>query len=542
MIREGLVAGELREKPGFVEANEAKIRELEDYEHKLRRRDIVAGEEEQVAFYDERLPENLYTLTGVLDWYRKKASQNEREALEMSEDFLLARTPDLDADAYPDTLTLDGLTLPVEYHFDPEAGRDGVTLCVPVEVLNQVPEAALEWLVPGLLREKLETLLRGLPKARRRHFVPVPDFVQALMETLKPGAEPLLPALTRELQRMTGVRVEQEEWPVDELPPHLRFHVRVVDGDETLAEGTDLAELKQRFADQAREAVADETEEETLAGTDWCFGELPPVREVARAGVTVRLFPGLHDRGKDVALEFWPEQAEADWQHPWGVARLCLLRLSDPTRELRGKLKRLPGFQKAAGELKGLPEEALLRLARDHFEAGAGIRDAEAFHAALSRHRGSFVQRAEERLEQFSQWLVDYRRIRARLDKDFPLAWAHAHRDLKTQLGELFYPGFLLEVPGDWLARYPVYLKAIDERLERMGGRIGQDRAAVAELEAFREQYRQRAGDRPLWQQPEPLVTFRWMLEEYRVSVFAQQLGTKVSVSPKRLRKQWEQC
>ena len=542
MIREGLVAGEVRDKPAFLEHNEQKIRELEDYEHKLRRRDILAGEEEQVAFYSEHLPEGLYTLTGLLDWYRNKATQAEREALEMSEDFLLARTPDLDEDAYPDTLTLDGLTLPVEYHFDPQAGRDGATLRVPVEVLNQVPEPALAWLVPGLLREKLETLLRGLPKARRRHFVPVPDFVQALMETLTPGAESLLPALTRELQRMTGVRVEQEEWPVDELPAHLRFHVRVVDGDETLAEGTDLAELKERFADQAREAVAEDAQAETIAGTDWCFDTLPPTREVERGGVTLRLYPGLQDRGRDVALEYFADAPEADWHHHWGVARLLLLRLPDQTRELRGKIKRLPGFQKAAGDFSELTEEALLRLAADHFGAGDGIRDDQAFHAALSRHRSNFVQQAEQRLQAWSQWLVDYRRIRARLDKDFPLAWAHAHRDLKVQLGELFHPGFLLDVPGEWLQRYPRYLEAIDQRLERLGGRIGQDRAAVAELEGFREQYQRRAGDRPLWQQPEPLVTFRFMLEEYRVSLFAQQLGTKVSVSPKRLRKQWELC
>jgi ATP-dependent helicase HrpA len=542
MIREGLVAGEVREKPAFLEHNEQKIRELEDYEHKLRRRDILAGEEEQVAFYQARLPDNLYTLTGLLDWYRNKAGPAEREALEMSEDVLLARTPELDADAYPDTLTIAGLTLPVEYRFDPEAGRDGATLRVPVEVLNQVPDTALEWLVPGLLREKLETLLRGLPKARRRHFVPVPDFAQALMETLTPATEPLLPALTRELQRMTDVRVEQEEWPLDELPAHLRFHVRVVDGDATLAESTDLGELRARFADQAREAVATDAQAETLAGADWCFDTLPPVQEVERAGVTVRLYPGLLDRGRDVALEYWPDAVEADWHHRWGVARLLLLRLPDQTRALRDTVKRLPGFQKAAGEFKELAEDALLRLAADHFGAGPDIRDDQSFYAALSRHRSNFVHEAETRLENWSRWLVDYRRLRARLDKDFPLAWAHAHRDLKDQLNELFHAGFLLDVPADWLQRYPRYLEAIDQRLERLGGRIGQDRSAVNELETFREQYQRRAGDRPLWQQPEPLVTFRFMLEEYRVSLFAQQLGTRVSVSPKRLRKQWELC
>lgn len=546
LIREGLVAGQVSREPDFLRANRERLADLEAYEHKLRRRDLIADEETRFAFYDARLPEGLYTLTHLENWYRRRATPAEQQALLMTEADLLVRDPELSDVAFPDTLDCGGLQLPLEYSFDPSGSRDGVTLLVPVEVLNQVSAERLEWLVPGLLAEKLEALIRALPKSQRRHFVPVPDYVRALLDVLVPGDMPLLPAVINELARMSGVRVEREAWQPAQIPAHLHFNVRVLEGDQLLAEGRDVAALQKRFAERAVAAVAAEQDSEPLTGTDWVFDTLPPVEEVARGGVTLRVWPALQDQGKSVAAALFQTAEEAAWHHPWGVARLLLLRQGEQVRMLRRTAGQLPGFQKMAADKsalgRGVLEDALLRCARGHFPGVDAVRDAGAFNDCLTAGRGDFVAASERRLRDWGALLADYRHIVVTLEKQFPLAWAHAHRDIKAQLTGLFYPGFLLAVPETWLLEYPRYVKALLHRLDRLGGQIGKDRALVAELEALTAQLNTRAGDRPLWQWPEALQQYRWMLEEYRVSLFAQQLGTRLPVSAKRLRKQWEAC
>jgi ATP-dependent helicase HrpA len=547
MIREALVAGQLSHEPAFVTANRERLERLEGMEHKLRRRDILVDEESRFAFYDQRLPEGLYTLVHLQNWYRQRASDEQRAALLMDDDFLLSRRPDLREDAFPDTLELDGVRLPLQYSFDPSGEHDGVTVLVPVAALGQLDEQRLAWLVPGLLREKLEALIRGLPKARRRHFVPVPDYVNALMEALQPG-QPLLAAMTRELQRITGVRVEQEEWPGSQLSAHLRMNLRVLDDKGgTLAEGRDLAVLRERFADQARAAALDTHAPPEPEDRQWSFGSVAACEEREQGGVLLRHYPALVDRGDRVALQRFSDAADADWQHGYAVARLVLLRLAEQTRQLRRFAGQQPGFQKLKAEKSALArqalEHALLRATSDHFHLHRDpVRDEAAFQARLEQGRGDFVPAAEVALQGWGRLFADYRGVMARLEKNFPLAWAHAHRDIKAQLAALFSEDFLLAVPDEWLAEYPRYLAALGQRLEKLAGQTGKDRAASAELEAYREQYQRRAGDTPIWRQPEPLRRFRWMLEEYRVSVFAQPLGTRMPVSAKRLNRQWEAC
>tara|TARA_A100001391_G_scaffold147541_2_gene104974 strand:- start:518 stop:4369 length:3852 start_codon:yes stop_codon:yes gene_type:complete len=546
MIREGLVAGQLSREPAFVKANRERLEQLEAMEHKLRRRDILVDEEARVAFYDERLPDGLYSLTHLDTWYRKQATEAQRRALHMDDDFLLSRNPEVGEEAFPDRLELDGLSLPLEYSFDPTGDTDGVTLVLPAPALGQVDDWRLDWLVPGLLREKLEALIRGLPKARRRHFVPVPDFVTALMEALSPD-QPLLPAMTRALQRITGVRVEQEEWPVDRLADHLRMNVRVVDDQgNTLREGRDPAALRRAFAEQVAAAPTVDDEPE-LEGRDWCFGTLPDSEERQQGGLRLRHYPALEDRGDRVALRRCADAADAAWYHGYGCARLALLALGDQVRGLKRFAGQRPGFQKLKAEKSELGrqglERVLLRIAAEHFHFhDQPVRDADSWRARFDAGRGGFVAAAEKALSDYGDLFAAYRDTMARLEKNFPLAWAHAHRDLKTQLADLFGDDFPLAPESEWLREYPRYLAAVTQRLEKLGGQIGRDRALVAELEDYRERFQRRAGDTPVWRQPEPLRLFRWMMEEYRVSLFAQPLGTRVTVSAKRLNKQWEAC
>jgi ATP-dependent helicase HrpA len=547
MIREGLVAGELTREPEFVAANRERLQRLEEMEHKLRRRDILVDEETRFLFYDQRLPSGLYTLAHLETWYKKQADEHQRQALFMDDEFLLSHSPDLQGGAFPDELEWDGMRLPLEYSFDPTGDRDGVTVIVPAGALQQLHAERLAWLVPGLLREKLEALIRGLPKARRRHFVPVPDYVAALQESLSPD-QPLLPAMTRELQRMTGVRVEQKEWREDQLPGHLRMNVRVTDGQgKVLAEDRDLARLQQRFEALAGERDASPAREEVVSGRTWVFGTLPACQESEQGGVVFRRYPALRDRGEEVALEHYADADDAHWWHGIGCARLMLLALNEQVRGLKRFAGQQPGFQKLKAEksamARGALDQALLRATVSHFRLhDQPLRDEAAFRARLDQGRGEFVPAVEQALRTWGELFAAYRRVMQRLEKNFPLAWAHAHRDLKQQLADLFSDDFLLTVPKEWLDEYPRYLAAVEQRLEKLGGQIGRDRAVVAELEEFRERYHRRAKDTPPWRQSEALRLYRWMMEEYRVSVFAQPLGTRVPVSAKRLNRQWEAC
>lgn len=549
MIREGLVMGHLHREPPFVKANRERFETLEDMEHKLRRRDILVDEEARVAFYDARLPGDIHTVAGLMNWYNKRATAEQKEALFMDDGFLLSRSPDLGNDQFPDQLKLDGLRLPLEYSFDPTGERDGVTLIVPLAALNQISESRLDWLVPGLLREKLEALIRALPKARRRHFVPVPDYVSALMETLSPD-EPLLPAMTRELQRMSGLRIEQEEWQTANLADHLRMFIQVVDRVDghrkVLAQGRNLGEVKDRLVSVTRDLPKPKQETPAVRGQEWLFGDIPESQEQDLGGMTVRRFPALVDTGNDVELQFLDDEADAAWAHRWGTARLLGFKLTVQLRDLRKQAAQMAGFQKLKTE-KGVMarqalDHALLRVLAEHFQLHEPVRSEAAFRDRLNDHRGDFVPWAQHQLSIMGKLFAHYRQLMGKLEKNFPLAWAHAHRDIKQQLACLFPDDVLLQMPWEWLQEYPRLLAAIDHRLEKLGGQIGKDRTLSAELEAYSKQHETRAAGVPLWKQSEPLQQYFWMLQEYRVSLFAQQLGTKLSVSAKRLNKQWELC
>lgn len=556
LIREGLVEGGLSRAPDFVRANRQLIETLQEVENKLRRRDLLADEEKQAGFYDRHLPDGLLTLSDLEIWLRRTASAAQKSALLMDEAFLI--DADISADEYdfPETLDVDGALFQLEYQFSPTGSADGITLIAPVQALALLTQVRLEWLVPGLLREKIEALIRALPKARRRHFVPVPDFVRALMDTLltatsKPSDEPLLSAMTRELQRMSGVRVEQDEWPLASLPPHLRFHIRVMDGDDVLAQGQDLGALQVQFSDQASRSVDAVIAQPEVNGRDWVFDTLAAMNEQRHQGVVVRVWPALRDDGEHVSLSHFSDRDEALFCHGWALARLVMFRISLQRRELEQKMNRLPAFQKIFARDKSLRNTVLLRLVYDHFLGATGeeaaqsseqIRDEKTFTAMFDAGRATFLPAAQKKLQQWESLLTDWRVLTQTLDKNFPLAWAHAHADIKDQLTELFVDDWLRQVPGQWLCEYPRYLKAIEQRLDKIGGQISRDRAQTLALQPLYLQLERRAGGKPVWQWPAPLLQYRYLLEEYRVSLFAQQLGTCYPVSEKRLRQQWELC
>ena len=543
LIRDGLVAGLLKREPDFVRANRLLAERLEQEEAKLRRRTLLADDQAREAFYRQRLPAELITLAQLEHWYRQ-ADAAARQALLMSEADLLANDALPDAEQFPGELLVADARFPLSYCFEPGVGRDGVWIEVPLAWLNRLTAADLDWLVPGWLADKLEALIRGLPKAKRRHFVPVPDYVRTLLGCLRPGSEPLLPALTRELARLTGVRIEQEEWAAVNLPAHLRFHIRVLEGRQVLAEGDDLLALQQQFASTLKDAAPATGPEQGPSGRDWVFGDLPGYQERPHGGAAVRLWPALLDQQDQVTLSWQVDVGEAQWLHRWGTARLLWLQQISQWHALKKHAEALPGFARKllAGEQRRWLDDAMLRIACDHFQlVEQPVMSGQDFAERLEQGRGDFLPLAEQQLQRWSELLLSKAMLERQLAR-LPLAFAHAHADLKQQLAQLLGGGCLRQIPSPWLAALPRYLKAMQMRIDKLPGQVGKDRALQAELSALLHAWQTRTGDRPLWQLPAPLVDYRFMLEEYRVSLFAQQLGTLQPVSAKRLKVLWQQC
>ncbi|PKM24553.1 MAG: ATP-dependent RNA helicase HrpA [Gammaproteobacteria bacterium HGW-Gammaproteobacteria-13] len=548
-IREGLVGGEINSRAKCLTANRQLLEKLDKLEAKARRRDILADEETLFAYYEARLPANIYQSATFDSWYKTESAKNPQLLLMREEDVLARDAKEVTAAQYPDTLRLGELTLPLSYHFEPNHPRDGVTLRVPAPLLPQLPPERLEWLVPGLLEAKCMALVRGLPKALRKNFVPVPDFVGAALGKISFAAGSLPEALGRELTRMTGTRVSDEAWveSASQIESHLRMNIEVVDNQgKPLGEGRDLAELTARFSEATQAGLAlPKTAKSQQPVEAKAFSEVAAKTQQQVAGLSMTVYPALVEEAGVVKEGRFPTLAEAEFQHRRALQRLLLQQLSEQAKFLRGKL---PGLTELAllyrdmGRVDALVEDILLASLDSCILEGSEPlpRDGAGLAALAERKRGDWTGEAERlaklTLEILKLWHGLQKRFKGKID----LAQAMALNDIKLQLSNLVYPGFVRETPAQWLKEIPRYLKAIEQRLDKIAGQVQRDRVWSGELAGYWEQYQARLGKHSQEGKRDPqLVLYRWLLEEYRVSLFAQQLGTKLPVSDKRLSKQW---
>ncbi|QFT21441.1 ATP-dependent RNA helicase HrpB [Pseudomonas sp. THAF187a] len=548
-IREGLVRGEINSRVRCLTANRQLLERLDELEAKSRRRDILADEETLFGYYEARIPQDIYQAASFESWY-KKGSASDAQLLIMREEDALARDArEVTAAQYPDTLHIGELQLPLSYHFEPNHPRDGVTLRVPAPLLPQLQPERLGWLVPGLLEAKCVALVRGLPKALRKNFVPVPDFVGAALDKLHFGQGSLPHALGAELLRMTGARVSDEAWAeaADSLESHLKMNIEVVDArGKFLGEGRDLAELTARFAEASQAALAIPQQDKAPKTVEAkAFAEVAEKAQQKIAGLSMTVYPALVEEAGVVKEGRFPTQAEADYQHRRALQRLLLQQLSEQAKFLRGKL---PGLTELGllyrdiGRVEALVEDILLASLDACILDGEVTlpRDGAALAQLAERKRGDWTAHAERIARLALEILKLHHGLLKRFKGKIDLAQAMALNDIKQQLGNLVYAGFVRETPGEWLKEVPRYLKAIEQRLDKVGAQVQRDRVWTAELSGYWEQYQARTAKHLQEGKRDPqLVLYRWMLEEYRVSLFAQQLGTKMAVSDKRLNKQW---
>jgi ATP-dependent helicase HrpA len=545
-LREALVPGEIDCRAAFVHRNRETLERARAEEDKRRRKGLLRDDEELAAWIDARIPPGIANAVALDAWYKTLDAERRRD-LEWTLDDLL-RVEAVPERAFPTALRVGRHRLALEYRFDPTDPDDGVTVIVPLELLNALPVHRLGWLVPGLLVEKVTELIRALPKPLRRHLVPAPDFARAFVDASRAfeasdedlARQPLADSLAAHFERMTGVAYPPEDFDERELPKHLRFNVRLLDErGQPLASSRDLAALKAEYGARARAEFARATASD-LAREDvarWDFGDLP---ETIATDTGLAAYPALVDTGERAAIRVFEDAGEARAAHGGGVLRLVRLALADKARQAA---RQLPLSPKAAiawtaiGSPEALRadlvEAALDELARDRVGA---VRSAAAFEALVADLGRSLFAAAVERLAPVEATLVAYATLAPKLTPEL-MGFARAnYDDLKAQLGGLVHPGFA-RAPRDRLADLPRYLKAMEVRLVRLRLDPRRDQARMLEVREFEDWLARLEprlasdADRAEW------TRIRWLIEEFRVQTFAQELKTREPVSEKRLRR-----
>ena len=545
-IRRALVEGEFQTKGEFFTHNRALIEEVEALEDRARRRDILVDEETLFAFYDERIPTDIVNGKGFEHW-RKQAERQDPTLLKFDIDALKARDAhDVTQAQYPDHLTLSGVAYPVSYHFDPDADDDGVTLTVPAAMLPQLPVHALEWLVPGLLREKCIALLKSLPKSIRRQVVPIPDWVDAALETLVPDERPLTEALGEFIRRRTATRVHSDDWRLDLLPPHLIMNVRVVDhAGKTLGQGRDVRALERRFEEAASagaQALADQASQ-APALDELPESPLPESRVTTQAGIRVEAYPALMAEAHSFKVALFDHPAKAAAVHQEGVARLAIAKRPEQVKAI----KRLPGVEKCAllfakvGSKQALVDDLLLAVFTQVVATHPLPRSANELTERLKATESELIPYATSLLTRIEEALKGHLAVTKVLKGKLNFALALVYSDVSAQMQRLVYPGFIRDA-GEWLSEYPRYTEAALIRLEKAARERGRDQMMMQDVQALEARFdaRRKSERRGAAEDPE-LVSFGWWIQELRVSLFAQQLGTQMPVSVKRLEKRWEE-
>nr|WP_057929164.1 ATP-dependent RNA helicase HrpA [Burkholderia ambifaria] len=600
-IRGALVEGEFDTKLPFFAHNRKLLADIEQLEHKSRRQDVLVDDELIYAYYDQAIPEGIHTGAAFERWYRDEAkkggqAEDRQRLLYLSRDDLMRHeAAGVTTELFPKRATMAGVEMALTYHFEPGTPRDGVTLAVPLYALNQVDARRCEWLVPGMLKEKVQLLLKSLPQKLRRHCVPLPEYAAGFVERAgreRFGAGGLVEALIADVRGETQVAMKTADFKLETLPAHLFMNFKVIDEHgRQLAMGRNLAQLRQELGAQAQQqfqkiaaastiapggeaagrdagdtpvlaaapgsaakdgkagkGAAPHTAAPAEAGatalyenlTTWNFGKLPELLEIRRRGQTLYGYPALVDRATHCDVEVFDSPEEAARIHRAGLRRLFALQLKEPIKFLE---KNLPGLREMAMQYMSLGTQDELRdqlidTALDRACLQDPLPDDDAsFHARRDEGRSRLNLLAQEIARLVGQILAEYAGLAKKLAQAKPFAQAHA--DLQQQLAALVGKRFVIDTPYAQLAHFPRYLKGIALRIDKLKADPARDAKQSGELLPLVQQY-QRAVSQRGGVADSRLAEFRWLLEELRISLFAQELRTPMPVSVKRLHKVWE--
>ncbi|EKF9768509.1 ATP-dependent RNA helicase HrpA [Vibrio cholerae] len=549
-IRSALVEGDWETKHAFFKQNRALLAEVEELEHKSRRRDILVDDEELFQFYDQRVGTEVVSGRHFDAWW-KTASRKTPDLLSFEKEMLFkgdaSHVTDLD---YPNFWHQGNLKLKLSYQFEPGENSDGVTVHIPLPILNQVEPHGFDWQIPGLRHELVVSLIKSLPKTLRKNFVPAPNYADAFLARVTPFEMPLLDAMEKELRRMTGVTVLREDWKLDQLPAHLKITYRAVDHrNRKLNESCDLHELKESLKEKVQETlsqVADDDIEQRDLHT-WSFGELPKVYQQKRGGFEVRAYPALVDKKDSVEIKLFETEQEQLSAMRAGQRRLILLNVPSPIKYLHANLpnkSKLGLYFNPYGKVLDLIDDCIAcGVDKLIEERGGMVWEPQAFEALKEHVRAELGDTVVEIAKQVETILTTAYNINKRLKGKVDFTMAFALSDVKAQIEGLIFSGFATECGWKRLPDILRYMRAIERRMEKLPVDPNKDRLHMLKIESVANKYKELLNKIPKGMAiPDNVREIRWMLEELRVSYFAQQLGTPYPVSDKRLINAIEAC
>ena len=538
-IQEGLVSQQLESNAGFYRHNNLLVSEIEELESKSRKRDILVDFYAVYEFYDQKLPANVVSEI-ELDAFRQVAEAKTPKLLYLDKAMLMKQQVLLSEQLYPNSIKIADADLKLDYHFDPQHEDDGVSVNIPVAILRQVSTAQMDWIIPGLLREKCLALIKSLPKSLRKNFVPAPDYADKVVDGLEYDGRGLATVLAEKLFRLSGVKVPQDAFNSSTIDRHLNLNLRIIDETGTvLGRGRDIKLLIEKFAGEATrgfdQRIRHDIEKEGII--DWNFDELPGQVEIEQAGIRIKGYPAIVDKGDSVAIEVIDNRLEAGRLSDRGLLRLIMLQLKEQKKYIE---KNIPGFEKFAlfYSLRGSREELLSHtvsaIFRYTFVEGKEIVHNETEFRQRLQEKQHLIETMNQVARLLEVILKQSLAIEERLKRTTADHIRATYSDIKDQLDRLLVQGFLVKVPIRWLNQYPRYLKAIQYRMDKLQGNLDRDKVQMQEIMGYWQRLFEL--DDPV---PETLQQYRWMLEEYRVSLFAQPVGTSMPVSAKRLEKEW---
>ncbi len=542
-IRSGLVEGELQTKHAFYKKNMAEVARIQELEHKSRRRDILISEDDLYAFYDELIPPHVCSVRHFDTWW-KKTKVDTPELLTLTQERLMKHDAEqITAQSYPEFWSQGSFKFKLEYNFEPGREDDGVTAVIPLAILNQVSTQGFDWLIPALREELVVTMIKSLPKTLRRNFVPAPNYAQAALANMSPEQGDLITSLNKQLLRMTGVRLAPEAWETLSLPTHLLMHYKVVnDNNKVLAFGNDLQALKQELQGNIQETltkVADQGIERQDLVT-WDFGDLPTEFKQKHGGYEVKAYPALVDQKKSVEIKLFDHQEDALVAGKAGLRRLILLNVPSPIKYLEQKLPnkaKLGLYFNPFGQVSELIRDCIACAVDSIIDKREMPKTAQEFEQLKELVRANLADETVKIAAQVEKILTAAHQVHKQIKGKISLDMVAANGDIQGQLNNLIFSGFVCHSTVHKLPDIQRYVAAIEHRLKKIKIDPVRDRTNLIEIQPLLDNYQQLTKvSRLSLAQKNELTKLRWMLEELRVSLFAQQLGTAYPVSTKRVK------
>ncbi len=549
-IRHALVEGDWQTNHSFYKQNQKLINEVEELEHKSRRQDILIDDDDLYNFYDERIDKSVISAKHFDTWWKTK-QKIDPEFLNVEKNMLIKKSAQpVKVNDYPDFWYQDNLKLPLSYQFDLGNARDGVTITIPLNILNQIKNSGFDWQVPGFRYDLIISLIKSLPKSLRKSLVPAPNYAEAFLSRVNSTSSPLLETLQNEFRKMTGTKIEPSDWQLDQVPSYLKMNFSIVDHDREIAFGKDLVKLQEQLKTEVQQALSSLTQKKSIKIeknniTDWDFGSLPAIYEEKQNNYIIKAYPAIIDNQHSVSIKLVDSLEEQKRLSKLGIRRLLILNIPSPIKYLHEKLpnkSKLGLYFNSFGTVLNLIDDCIACGVDHLIEKNNQLIDNQQQYQLLLTYTKSHInETVVDIAKQVESILTLHFNINKKLKGRVDLSLAFALSDIKQQVSELVYKGFVAQTGYDKLPDIYRYLSAIEKRLEKLGSNMAKDRQAMNIIEEVKNEYQTWLNSLPENQKSLSKVTnIKWMIEELRVNLFAQQLGTPYPISAKRIRQQIE--